>query len=231
MIDAEGFSHVRVLNAGVIGYTSSHALRQLVTRVRELEPDVVTVRVGLNDHAAAWQPALAAAEPRNPLLRWLLYAVHDLRLFGISASIYQRIPTLHPEPDKQRWVDAESFAYNLRRMSEVADSDGFELLFVDYPLRDIALPTALGNDMKQMLFNRAPTLVRLHEKHDDYMQIGEEVAMQLQRPWLKSAAAFASARPPAFSAYDFVHPNPDGQRLLARLLFDEMRARGWLSAR
>lgn len=41
----EGDDSVEVINAGVVGATSSHSLRQLLTRVLVLQPDILTVRI------------------------------------------------------------------------------------------------------------------------------------------------------------------------------------------
>jgi hypothetical protein len=41
---------VEVINAGVLGQTSATALVQLLVQVLPLQPDVITLRVGSNDH-------------------------------------------------------------------------------------------------------------------------------------------------------------------------------------
>lgn len=81
-----------MINAGVIGYSSSHGRRQLVLPIVELDPDVVTFRFGVNDQCDAWAPALRADEPRAGVRRALFYRLHDWKLVRIGWSAYQAIP-------------------------------------------------------------------------------------------------------------------------------------------
>ena len=50
LLHERGWTGVDVVNGGVMGYTTAHALRLLLTTLRSLEPDVVTIRLGNNDH-------------------------------------------------------------------------------------------------------------------------------------------------------------------------------------
>ena len=74
LLEDEKRTGVEVINAGVIGYSSSHGLRQLVLQILELDPDVVTFRFGANDQYDSWAPALRAQEPTGGIRRAAFYA-------------------------------------------------------------------------------------------------------------------------------------------------------------
>lgn len=227
LLAREGRDDVEVVNAGVLGYTTSHGLRQLVLEVLRLDPDVVTVRFGYNDHTRAWKPALRAREPATGPLRALLYAVSGWRLARVALGAHQGVGALHPAPNSVPWVSLPELERNLRRYAELSREHGFRLLFLDYPLAPPGPLPEVDRNMLVML-SGAPDVESLYRDHARYQAALRAVAADEDVPLLESAPLFRRSASTLYSPYDVVHPNGAGARALARLLLDELTALGWL---
>jgi len=59
----QGGKPVEVINAGVIGYTAAHGLRQFITQGLDLSPSVIVIALGFNDILYSWDPALGLMSP------------------------------------------------------------------------------------------------------------------------------------------------------------------------
>ena len=217
-----------VLNAGVLGYSTSHGLRQLVLRILPLRPDVVTVRFGYNDHTRSPHPERRTREPRGLLARTLLYAGLDLRIVRLGLEAHQRSRALHPAPWSVPWVEPERFAANLRRFAELGRAHGFRLLFLDYPLAPPGTTVPEDRDLFVRLAG-VRDAGELYAEHAAYQEIVARVAREEGIPLLASAPVLRDSPGPLFEAADPVHLNRSGASALGRLLRDELAARGWLA--
>jgi lysophospholipase L1-like esterase len=231
-IAAAGFEQIEVLNAGVVGYTSSHGLRQLIVQVLDLDPDIVTVRYGMNDHGVSNAPALRSQEPPPGVMRTLFYEYGEWRLIRLGLALTQRLDFLHPEANTVRWVEGDEFAKNLRRFAELGRERGFELLFLDYPLRSVERGESPGDEGRIVGYAMlgAPSLEALHALHDTGQEIARRVATREGVPWVETEAELRASSEPTFSDHDLVHPNEFGARIIGRILFDALVGLGWLGA-
>lgn len=211
--DAPG--RFEVINAGVIGYSSSHGLRQLVTELLELEPDILTVRFGVNDSQPSWAPWHRSHEPSNRLLRELLYGVHDWKLARLFLAAYRSLRFLHPEPESVRWTSAPRYRKNLERIIEVAEANGIRVLLLDYPLAPLASPAV---EVDRRAQRRA---VEQLEK------VARAVAREQGVPFLETHTRLRSHASRAFDTADFIHLNHRGAERLAQLIAEELHALGW----
>jgi lysophospholipase L1-like esterase len=218
---------IEVVNAGVLGYSSSHGLRQLERCILPLRPDVVTVRFGYNDHTRSAHPGRRAREPRGRVARSLLGAALDLRVARLALEAHRRLPFLHPAPLSVPWVEPERFAANLRRFAELAREHRFRLLFLDYPLAPPGATVAEDLEVFVRLAG-AHDAATLYAHHAAYQEILARVAREEGIPLLASAAHWREAPVPLFEPTDPVHPNRAGALALGRLLHEELEARGWL---
>jgi lysophospholipase L1-like esterase len=222
---SRGHDDVEIINAGVIGYTSAHGLRQLTTLLHDARPDITLVRFGYNDHARAWDPALRVPEPASPFARWLLTNASRWQVARLALAGYQRAP-LHPAPDSVPWVSPEQFASNLRRLAEVLRERGSQVLFLDYPLR----PRSWGRfpeDSIHAALTGAEDVDALYRNHAEYQSILSDVAARDGLHRLETRAALTRREDRFFEDSDLVHPNDRGANALAELIATELEARGW----
>lgn len=218
----EGFDQVEVINAGVIGYGSSQVLRTLALRIMELEPDIVTARFAANDAARSWAPERRTIEPGNPLVRSLLYRLYDWRVMRLALRAYQSVPGVHPKPDSVLWTTPEQFRTNVERIVAVTKEEGVPLLLIDYPLGEL--------DWLENPAVTHPVLVGIATKLPNLRRIVRDVAKEAGVPVLETAQRMIGPEGRFFDRADLVHPNPRGARRIGQLLFEKLRALGWLEA-
>ena len=210
-LEREGLEHVEVINAGVIGYSTSHGLRLLILRVLDLDPDIVTVRFGANDSTWSWAPQRRTLEPSTGVARAILYGLHDWRLMRLALHAYQGIPSLHPEPNSVRWSTEQQFRRNLERMRAVTREHDVRLLLLDYPVGS----ASSGGHLQ---LSRLPALQAILH---DFSRDNHVPLLMTRRHLSRSYDRF-------FDESDTVHPNERGARLIGDLLFEKLRDLGWL---
>lgn len=231
-----GLAPTEVINAGVVGYTSAHGLRQFITRLSKLKPDVIVVAFGFNDHLLSWNPALRSPEPRGILGQELLYNFADMKIFELGMTVYRRLEARDAAPLTVREVDLEEYAYNLRRFATVAAENGTRLLLLSQSIRPIemgesvsAFASAERPREEQYALLGAKDLTQLHQIHRTYQDTLSRVARELSIPVADASAAFnAHQGEPLFGPYDLVHCNVTGARVIARTLSEKLEELGWL---
>jgi lysophospholipase L1-like esterase len=216
---------VEVINAGVPGSTSSHALRLLRAKVLELEPDIVVLRVGLNDHKAL---ALAPWQQIEESEGWasdLFYAFADWQLVRIAIAARQRLLS---DPVEGPMTTLGRFRSDLEHFAALRDERAFRLLLVDYPLRRLELPEPAhyANVYKPA---GSKTLRAFHRTHERYQQMMANVARERDIPVARTRKALSSTTDPAFDDADFVHPNAAGAEATARTIWEELLRLGWIA--
>ena len=231
MLRSRGHAEIEVVNAGVLGYSTSHGLRQLVTQVLPLAPDIVTVRLGFNDHALSWDPRLRALEPDSPIARSAFYALADWRVVGLGLVARQRTRLLHPDPWSVVWTDPERFEQNLRRMTELARAHDFHLLLLDYPLRPIERGESPGQHPGIWKLLGVEDLADLHRQHTAYQQRLARIARETGTPLVDTARICQRAESRCHNQADLVHLDRSGVRETATLVADELERLGWLEPR
>lgn len=227
---------VEVINAGVIGYTSAHGLRQFITRLVQLQPDIVTVAFGFNDHLLSWKPALRCTEPHDAIRRGLLYTLAGLRTFQLGLSVYQTIGPLHPPLLSVPWVEPDEYAYNLHRFAAVARDKGIRLLLLAQALRPLALGDSTSafpgaeKPRDPYALMGAKDLADLHRQDDLYRERLYQVAREDNVAVADAAAVFGVRQGEAlFGPYDLVHTNVAGARVVAQTIYAKLAELGWLS--
>jgi lysophospholipase L1-like esterase len=204
-----GIQNAAVINAGVVGYSASHGLRQFITQILPLDPDILIVRFGVNDVEPPWAPERLSFEPGSRWARWFLYRFHDWRLGRLALDYYQSLP-IHPEPRSKRLTPYKEFRYSMERIIETARENEVRIMLMDYQVSP-----------SHRCKNRTRPLAQINV-------IVHELAAANQLPVIDSRLAFAQQPGPMFAPTDCVHPNPDAARVLAELIFEELRARKWL---
>jgi len=125
-------------------------------------------------------------------------------------------------------LSPKQFAASLREISAISRQQGFELLFIDYPLR----PASWGEHphyAKVYLRAGNSDLASFHEIHDRYQAIVRRVAREENIALLATSDLLSRREDPGYGLLDFVHPNRRGAELLASELADTLSALGWLA--
>jgi lysophospholipase L1-like esterase len=232
-----GPNRVEVLNAGNPGYNSYQGLMLMRTKLRNLEPDLVTVRFGWNEHlmSATSEHSSAFRESANPVLRGLKNSVLRSAIYQFATRVQKEVAlrsqgqAKFARPDE--WRPAMSIAdykYALRAIAEIARSRSAETWFLTAPqafhdaegvARYEALPP--GSFSRRLLgYNAVSTFARMGEIHESYVRATREVAEEMDVPLVDMAALYAQSNNPAlFSMEDGLHPGPHGHQLEARALY------------
>lgn len=234
---------VEVVNAGVIGYSTLQGLRQLKHIIREWEPNVITIRYGVNDHGRLRFEHPPTAEPRNAFVR----AVNDLLLEqrsfqflirtrdtmqrtalrrALAEATTPRAPA--PASPAQNRVPLSEFDYNLRRLVTEARALGAQVVLLTAPLAPL-VDEILTNQkfLEGAGYASYDDLVAAHHRYEDAVRT---VAADLRVALVDSSRRFAErGAEEFFTRYDLVHPNGEGHRAIARDLADLLQAKGMVS--
>ena len=202
-----------VINAGTIGYTSAHLLRQYMSSIRQLKPQIIVIRIGHNDHLLSWDKRLDAQQPRNVILRYLYHTFPStLTVQTIARYIFLFREKSMPEP----WSTPDQYEYNLKTLITTANNDGIKVFLVDYPLRPSSIPPASGADyrksLKRVQVKSHAAYIELHEK---YMQRMETIVKSTGTQIIRTRHRLEDPKENAFSGYDAQHPNNRGMQIIA----------------
>ena len=188
---------VEVFNAAVPGYTSWQGRAWLKKQLLALEPDLVVVYYGWNDHWRAtgmtdldYSRRLAGSTPRLALL-------------------FQRMP----DPPPLR-VPADAYRENMQAIVKDLQTAGARVTLVLAPFN-------LTSESRARLL-QTRYLVRGDDAeaiHREYLQVVREVGGALEAELLDAEAAFSAARAPRqLLMRDGIHLTDTGHRLMAALL-------------
>lgn len=227
LLDAAGRDDWQVVNAGVPGSFASHSLRILRRDILPLEPSIVTLRVGMNDHAAfkmAW-----IEDPEPIAARRLFYAFGGSRLLHLAIQTLFRLTKDQPGngPNVPRVQSLDVFRRNLLAFAEESREHGFRLLLIDYPLRPPRGKDDADARAAAWLYATGKDLRNFYGIHARYQQVVREVSRTADIPLLVTAPALLSPDSPGFSG-DVVHPDARGMERTAELLYQALERRGWL---
>lgn len=201
---------IRVEKLGVSGWSSFQGLRQLERDVPALEPRVVGIGFGWNDHwdGYGFEDARAEEVLDTPLAR--LDFLRTLQLVQ-KARLARRFSGDGPRPKR---VAPEDFRRNLTEMTRRVRALGAVPLLLTAPSAHVrgAEPEYLRGRFIQDL----DTLVPVHEQ---YVEIVREVAAATATPLCDLAARpeFAGSAPGSFQT-DGIHLTDAGSRRVAQVL-------------
>lgn len=208
----------KVINAGVIGHTSSQALRNYMLRVRKLKPDYLLIRIGFNDHSTPQDPRLRVPEPASSLGRLMVYRMN--RTFAVQTVTQLRF-SLFRDETRQRipWNTVSEYRFNLERLVQYAREDGVQPVLFDYPIRPAAYPGRPDSKTFPEFWG-VTSYEGLLNLHADYVKTMLDVSSTLNVPLIKSAPLLEAPTSAAFVSTDIVHPNAKGYALLGAIARD-----------
>ncbi|MAE69441.1 MAG: hypothetical protein CME06_03110 [Gemmatimonadetes bacterium] len=226
LLNAGSDRHYEVLNAGVSGYTTFQALRNLRRDLLRLSPDIVTVDFAHNDKVPSevgvpyrehWAKTTTA---RSRWVTSIQDTLHRSRLYmGLVATITGMVDAeeIGPPPialtedqiDDDLPVDPRpsrvptfDFEKNLNAFCALADSFVFELVLIPEPTYNF--------------YYDPPDL-------EDYYEIMRAVGDEQDRPVVDSVDALMQRRYDVLF-YDDVHLTELGAKLLAQSIYSTLRS-------
>lgn len=244
-----GTGQVEVLNGGVPGYNSFMAVMQLRWKLRGLDPDLITVRHGWNDHLMSMGGERGAGyreldhpllEFEDLLLRTALYPflhriAREVRAYGRP----EHEPTVADIP--QAWkpdVPLEQYKHNLRRIVELGHADGAAVWLLTTP-HAFLIDENRGqydkfpNTMSAkglIAFSAISSFDRLIEIHEAYAEATRQIGRELGVPVVDMEAAYRRhSSQHLFNSTDVVHPTQEGHNFEAGILYERMVAEGILT--
>jgi lysophospholipase L1-like esterase len=213
---------VQVVNAGVIGYSTLQGLRLLKHEVRHWQPDVITLRYGVNDYLRSSPTYLPALESRSAILRWMEDALLDTATFQLLLRLKapRPVPPATPvtssppsEPVRVR-VPLADFEYNLQRLVLEGRATGAKVVLLTAPLAP-ASPWITANQeaLWTMGYVTYEDLITEHQRYEDAVR---RVAADLDVALLDTSRRFSpNDLERFFTGYDLAHPNGDGHIAIA----------------
>lgn len=242
-----GPDEVEVLNGGGPGYNTYQGLMLLRTKLRGLQPDLITVRYGWNDHLMSPEGKLGNAfrEPASPwaraaedlLLRTKLYPF--ARRLGMELKVrFLDAPAAGPPPVPAAWkpnIPLQQYGHNLRRIVELGRAQGAEVWLLTSPSAFLtpellaeyeALPPTAEARLLITL-DAIPSFRRMMEIHDAYNAATRAVAAELNVPLVDMDVVYRQHTDQRlFSMLDILHPAQAGHELEAETLYARLLADG-----
>ncbi len=235
-----GPGRFEVLNAGVPGYNSYQGLMLLRGKLRNLDPDLITVRYGWNDHFLSEAPP--GQSPYRESDSKLVVALEDLALrtalypfvrrlgFELRARRGQNPQALREAFARQtQWsptVPLPDYEHNLRRIVEIGRARGAQVWLLTSPYNPKPSETARNF----VSFNNRIGFDELMAVHDQYNEATRRIGRELGAPVIDMAAIYRDNRDnPDFRLFvesDVPHPSQWGQNLEADVLYRALVARG-----
>lgn len=246
IVERTGPDHAEVFNAGIPGYNSFQGAMLLRTKLRKLQPDLITVRYGWNDHFVTQGGSKAFHEPASSVGR-------ALEEIGLHTALYPFMLRLgfemrawesargekQPVKMPSEWIPTipvEEYQQNLRRIVGLGRDRGARVWLLTSPHAFVTNENA-GREAgpnawtaKAILgFNGIATFARLVEIHEMYNQAAREVGAELGVPVVDMAAVYREhAKEHLFTSVDVAHPTQQGHDLEAETLYAKLLADGIL---
>jgi len=229
---------VEVLNAGLPGYNSHHGVMLLRSKLRGLEPDLITVRFGWNDHflSAAGESELYR-ETEAGLARSLEDLALRSQLYPFLRRVGMELRVLREPVEERRnvlfdrtrsWeptIPIELYAGNLRRIIELGHEMGADVWLLTSPRN----PDPDAQAMKYLSGRNKLPFEDLMRVHDEYNEVVRRVGEETGTLVVDMDAVYRRyAGQPIFLPSDVPHPAQGGHILEAETLYSVMLRRGLL---
>ncbi len=237
LADRVGPGRFEVFNAGIPGYNSYQGLMLLRGKLRHLDPDLITVRYGWNDHFLS--ESAPGQSPYRESDSKLVVALEDLALRSALYPFARRLALevrarRGQSPDALRanfarqtqWsptIPLPDYEHNLRRIVEIGHSRGAQVWLLTSPHNPT--PSEAARDF--IAVNNKIAYEEMIAIHEQYNDATRNVGRELDVPVIDMDAIYRDN--PAvrlFIESDVPHASQWGQHLEADVLYRELVARG-----
>ncbi len=229
-----GPGRIEVLNAGQGGYNSYHGVMLLRSKLRDLEPDLITVRYGWNDLFMSGvesprEPGAFGIAVEDMLLRTALYGFVKRLNRELQSRrqtvIERRREALAPGKPWRPTNSLPDYRHNLRRIVEIGRARGAEVWLLTSTNNPRPSPRARA---KLRYVNRV-SYAELQKIHGAYNDATRRVGTEMGVPVVDMEAVYREhAGETLFRLDDAPHPTQAGHDLEAEALYALLVARGIL---
>ena len=202
--------NIKVINAGVPGYSSFQGLKYLMEILDEVQPDLITIYFGRNDcrlMPSEWQgrqdkehgfnegiiDLIQQCFQKFKMYQWIGWGVFQVRKLNPTETENVIRDKVHNKEalldDSRMRVTRQDFNKNIQRMVEYAQSENVPAILLTIPVN----PSTVGNYNDQL----------------------RKTAMTIDSEILDIEEIFQAAGISSY-LFDDCHPNPKGNRLIAR---------------
>jgi len=197
-------------NTAVHGYSVAQGLRLFRNTVRQLEPDIVTVYFGWNDHWLEERPDTNRMALRaGPVAGRILSKLKRKRFFQLLTMIMRPSGSLSWRKGKRGYrVPPEEYELTLEQLVTEIRSDGAVPMLITAPRAKKLTNMIVRN-------GQAESREQAMQDHDRYVRITREVARRLDVPLLDLAADFTGEEHAPLFALDGIHFKRKGRIVIA----------------
>lgn len=199
-------------NTGVFGYSAMQGLRQFQTKVRFLQPDVVTLYYGWNDHWLFTKPDhLRMAVRLHPLHAALMSGLQKKRFYNLLAQTVRPAGSVAVAEDSRTYrVPPRVYAATLKELVSEIRSVGAVPVLITAPRRDLT-PAIVRS-------GHARSIEEVHRVHAEYVELTRSVAAETGAPLLDLASVMAAPEYDALFSGDGIHFDQAGLNFIAQQL-------------
>jgi lysophospholipase L1-like esterase len=221
-----------IINAGIPGYSSFQGLKLFQTRILDLDPDLLTVLYGWNDHWLAQgfsdkeqrQVGKNVAKTQHFFGRSLVYQLINSIQWSIREELNSFLQSVTEESEQKYRVSLEDYRNNLKQIVKLARKNGIEVILLTAPSGAVAgmIPPYL---LKMEFVRQPDELIPIHQ---NYNQVVRQIAREEEGVFLVDIArVFDERRDEGFfddPAKEIIHPNEKGYQLIAQKLLEVIRS-------
>lgn len=205
-------------NMGVHGYSSVQGLRLFQLQGRQLQPDIVTLYFGWNDHWLGHRPDSKSLALFGSQFQWYLYKVLEHKRFGQLL-----IHTLHPERTYAAHMDVLECRVPADEYRKTLEQFVAEIRVVGAVPVLITTPRAERLSSRLVKYGQARSVEEAVNLHDQYVEITRDVARRNGVSLLDLRKKFSGAdTAPLFQA-DGIHFHEPGLVRIAEELDAHLR--------
>ncbi len=226
-------SNVEVINAGVYGYDTMQGIRYFRAYLGDLQPDVVTIMFGWNDHGQLRGPE--GKDLRGIPWHWLSINAQSLATYRAALAAMELLPKptsagMPTSKEHTPRVSVDEYEQNVTDLVHLIRRRGAQPLLITEPVGPLSEIMARYPELQPWTKNQIPDYSTLTRIHLGYNAAIRRIAEQEHVALVDAEGEFAARDVnQLFDPYDMVHPNEAGHLLLAQMILAAFQRQGWVA--